>query len=198
MTQSKTRFRSIDEYAALDPSELPEGRFELIDGEIVELPTESDRNLLIAMFLTAMLLQHCPYYLIRRGTEIFVTSRAVTSRIPDLVVLSEEGFSAIDGASRSAIKPDMPPPRLVVEVVSPGEPGRENYDRDYIEKPREYAAQGIPEYWQIDPERAVVRVLRLSGNSYAAREFRGGDRVSSIEFPDLHLTAEQFLKGGRV
>lgn len=198
MTQARTRFRTIDEYAALHPSQLPEGNYELIDGEIVELPTESDLNLLIASFLTAMLLQHCPYYLIRRGTEIFVPSRAVTSRIPDLVLLSEAGFSAIDGASRSAIKPDMPPPRLVVEVVSPGEPGRENYDRDYVEKPREYAARGIPEYWQIDPERAVVRVLRLAGSSYQVKEFRGGDRVLSIEFPELQLSAEQILKGGRV
>lgn len=197
MTQAKQRFATLDEYYALDPGELPECHFELVDGEIVELPTEADINLLIASFLTAMILQHCPYYLIRKGTEIFVTSRFVTSRIPDLVVLTEAGFAAIEGSRRSVVKPEMPPPRLVIEVVSPGNPGDENYDRDYIEKPQEYAARSIPEYWQIDSERAVVRVLRLDGNLYQAREFRRSERVVSIEFSNLQLSADQILSGGR-
>ncbi|MBW4528525.1 MAG: Uma2 family endonuclease [Phormidium tanganyikae FI6-MK23] len=197
MTQSKTRFRTLEEYAALDPGDLPECHFELVDGEIVKLPTESDLNLMIAGYLFVTLAQFTPHYLIRRGTEVFVTSRFVTSRIPDLVVLSEEGFSQIEGSSRSAVKPEMPAPRLVVEVVSPGEPGRENHDRDYVEKPREYAARGIPEYWQVDPDRAVVRVLRLASSGYSVKEFREGDRVLSIEFPELQLTAEMVLKGGR-
>jgi Uma2 family endonuclease len=60
----------------------------------------------------------------------------------------------------------MPPPALVVEVVSPGEPGTPNYDRDYVDKPKEYADRGIPEYWIIDPERQVILVLMLAGERY--------------------------------
>ena len=44
MTQAKQRFRTIEQYAALDPSELPEGNYELVNGEIIELPAESDPN----------------------------------------------------------------------------------------------------------------------------------------------------------
>lgn len=197
MTQAKPRFRTLEEYAALDTSDLPEGHYELVNGEIIELPTESDLNLLIATFLTVMLSQQIPYYLIRRGTEIFVSSRSVTSRYPDLVVLSEEGFAALEGARRSAVRLDTSPPQLVVEIVSPGEPGQDNYDRDYVEKPQEYAARGIPEFWQVDPIRSLVTVLTLSNGAYQAREFRGTDAIVSRTFPNLQLTAEQILSGGR-
>lgn len=193
MTQAKLRFTTIEEYAALDPSELPEGHYELVNGEIIELPAESDPNVEIAGFLVSVLLQFVPHYLIRRGTEIFVSSRTVTSRYPDLIVLGEEGRAALRGAKRSAITNEMPAPRLVVEVVSPGE---QNRDRDYVEKPREYAARGIPEVWQIDPDRAVVTVLTLRSGTYQSQEFRGNDRITSPSFPKLQLTAAEILEVG--
>ena len=197
MTQAKSRFRTIEQYAALDPSDLPEGNYELVNGEIIELPAESDPNVEIAMFLTVMLAQFMSSRLIRRGTEIFVTSRTVTSRYPDLMVLTEEGRAAIKGATRSAITHEMPAPALVIEIVSPGEPGdKKNYDRDYVDKPKEYAARGIPEFWQVDPIRSVVVVLILKDGAYRSREFRGNERVISPTFPDLQLTAEQILMAG--
>lgn len=48
------------------------------------------------------------------------------------MVLSEKLATALEGASRYTITIDMPPPLLVVEVVSPG---KENADRDYRYKP---------------------------------------------------------------
>ncbi len=109
---------------------------------------------------------------------------------------------------------------FVVEVVSPskpgsdvllrrtfrrtlgvllGEPGTDNYDRDYIEKLKEYAARGIPEFWRVDPRRAVVAVvaiLSLRSGSYRMAEFRGTDPIVSLAFPNLQLTAEQVLNAG--
>ncbi len=46
------------------------------------------------------------------------------------------------GATRAIILPEMPPPQLVVEVVSPGE---ENEARDYRYKKSQYQARGIAE-----------------------------------------------------
>ncbi|KAM3112815.1 MULTISPECIES: Uma2 family endonuclease [unclassified Phormidesmis] len=197
MTQAKPRFKTFEQYAALHPSELPEGNYELVNGELVELPPESDLNVMIAGFLFSALLQFVPHYLIRRGTEVFVNSRMVSSRYPDLMVLSETGQIALEGAKRSSVTIDMPTPPLVIEVVSPGAPGSDNYNRDYVEKPREYAARGIPEFWQVDPERAVVTVLTLKNEAYQSREFRGSDSIVSPTFPALNLTAEQILRAGR-
>jgi len=196
MTQAKPRFRTIEEY--LDYDDGTDTRYELVDGELVEMPSESDLNVLISIFLTVLFSQQIPYYLIRRGTEIFVSSRTVSSRYPDLMVLSAEGQSALEGAKRSAVTFDMPAPALVIEVVSPGEPGdKRNYDRDYVDKPKEYAARGIPEFWQVDPSRSVVIVLTLKDGAYQRQEFRSRDLVVSPTFPNLQLTAEQILRAGR-
>ncbi|MBD3887052.1 Uma2 family endonuclease [Phormidium tenue FACHB-886] len=196
MTQAKSRFRTFEEYAALDPSELPDGNYELVNGVIVEMGAENDGNVLIAGFLFSVLLQSVPHYLMRRGTEIRVSSSLVTSRYPDLMVVTEEIHQALKRDRRSLIDSNMPAPRLVVEVVSPGEPGSNNYDRDYIEKPKEYAKRGIPEFWLVDPLREVVLVLSLAGDTYKAVEFRGSDRIQSPTFQALSLTAQQVLSAG--
>jgi Uma2 family endonuclease len=195
MTQAKPRFRSIEEY--LTDGDGTDTRYELVDGVLVEMPPESDINVLISIFLTVMFSQQIPYSLIRRGTEIFVASRTVTSRYPDLMVLTEAGRAALEGATRSAVTPDMPAPALVIEVVSPGAPSEANYIRDYIEKPEEYAARGISEFWQVDPSREVVMVLRLENGAYRSRKFQGSVCVVSPTFPELALTAEQILRAGR-
>jgi Uma2 family endonuclease len=97
----------------------------------------------------------------------------------------------------SLITHEMPPPMLVVEVVSPGKPGEQNYDRDYVDKPKEYATRGIPEYWLIDPSRQIVLVLTLKGATYQEKSFTGNAAIVSSAFPDLKLTAEQILRAGR-
>ena len=198
MTQAKQRFRTIEQYAALDPSDLPEGNYELVDGVIVEMGAESDQNLEIVALLFTVLPQFIPYYLLRKGTEINVPGR-LTSRYPDLMVLTEDTRAAMKRDKRSLVALDMPTPALVIEVVSPGKPGSDNYDRDYVEKPKEYAARGIPEFWQVDPnpDRAVVIVLTLKKGAYQSKEFRGSEKVVSPTFPDLKLTAEQILRAGR-
>lgn len=51
---------------------------------------------------------------------------------------------------------------LVMEVISP-----DDRKRDVIDKRREYAQAGIPEYWLVDPEEQSVTVLRLDQQQYA-------------------------------
>jgi Uma2 family endonuclease len=196
MVQTKNRFNSIEEYAALDTSELPECPYELVDGVIVEMGAENTQNINIAIALIVVLAQFISTNLIYRGTEIQVDGSSVKSRFPDLMVLTEEGSHALPRNKRSLIVRDMPAPLLVVEIVSPGSEGSDNYQRDYIDKRREYAERGIPEYWLIDPSRALVIMMRLDGTGYQAKEFRGSDRIISPTFPNLELTAEQILNTG--
>lgn len=98
-----------------------ENRYELENGELLTMPPESDLNLRIASFSFAYFaIQGIPSYRLRIGTEIVVTGSKATVRLPDLMVLSEELVIALQSASRSTITMDMPPPQLVIEVVSPG------------------------------------------------------------------------------
>jgi Uma2 family endonuclease len=89
------------------------------------------------------------------------------------------------------------PPVLVVEVVSNSVKDKESRDRDYKEKRSEYAERGIPEYWIIDPERAIVCILTLAGQQYQEVSFSGNQSIVSLAFPGLKLTAAQVLSAGR-
>lgn len=194
MTQAKPRFRTIEEY--LDYDDGSDRRYELVDGELVELPNEKQINLLIARFLFLCFVQMgIPFERVGDKQQVSVDSLTVKAREPDLTIITEETRAAM--GKESLITRDMPAPSLVIEVVSPGKPSEDNYDLDYVEKPKEYAARGIPEFWQIDPSRSVVIVLTLKDGAYQSREFRGSDKVDSPTFPDLRLTADQILRAGR-
>lgn len=158
------------------------------------MPPESELNRRIATFLFACFLQKgIPPYRLTQKTEIVVSGSRATTRFPDLMVLSEELATALKGASRSTVMIDMPPPELVVEVVSPG---KESIDRDYRYKRSEYAARGIGEYWIVDPIEGRVTVLEWVEGLYEERVFQGNERIVSPMLPDLDLTCERVLNGG--
>jgi Uma2 family endonuclease len=177
----------------LDYDDGSETRYELVAGVLVEMPSESDLNNLIALFLLTQFLRLVPFQQIRHKTEIVVTGSRATVRLPDLIVLTEAGVEALHGAKRSLITADMPPPALIVEVVSPGTKSQE---RDYRYKRSEYAARGVAEYWIVDPQQSLVTVLTLVAGFYEEAVFQGGDRLISTLLPDLELTAAQVLQAG--
>lgn len=103
-------------------------------------------------------------------------------------------MAAIAGATRATITRDMPPPALVVEVVSPGE---ENRQRDYRYKHTEYAARAIAEYWIVDPEQRQVTVCQWVEGQYEDTVFREGDAICSTVVPKLELTVKQLFAAGQ-
>ncbi|UBF23830.1 Uma2 family endonuclease [Kovacikia minuta CCNUW1] len=192
MTSATDRLMTLEAYLTYDDG--TETRYELVNGELVEVPLESDLNNLISLFLLVQFLRFVPVQRLRhKDTEIAVTGARATVRIPDLIVLTEEGAAALSGAKRSIITADMPPPALVVEVVSPGS---SNQERDYRYKRSEYAARGIAEYWIIDPQQAQVTILTLVAGFYEVAVYRERDRLISPLFPNLELTATQVLQAG--
>lgn len=153
-TTRATRKLTLEEYLIYDDG--TENRYELVDGELVEKSPESARNNLISLYLLVEFLKFVPLRLIRhKDTEIVAIGQRTRVRLPDLTILTEELFAALDG-KRATITQDMPPPALVVEVVSPG---KVNEDRDYRYKRSEYADRGIAEYWIVAPARTKVTVL---------------------------------------
>lgn len=181
---------TLSEYFAY--TEDKEQAYELEAGSLQRMPPESDLNLRIVSFLIVWFFQQgiSPSRL-RVGTEIVVGSRG-TVRIPDLMVLSEALETALTGASRSTVSPEMPPPDLVVEVVSPGQ---KNRDRDYRYKRSEYGARGIGEYWIVDPITQTVSVLELVNGFYEVIEYRDETAIASAQLGTLPITANQVLRG---
>lgn len=106
------------------------------------------------------------------------------------MVLTEELADTLYDSGRSTIISDMPPPALVVEVVSPG---KVHQDRDYRYKRSEYAARGIAEYWIVDPQTSKITILVLNEGLYNETVFEGEQAIASLIFPQLQLTVGQIF-----
>jgi Uma2 family endonuclease len=193
MTFTKSKFASFEAYLDADVSDLPEGRCEYWDGELIEVMTESSGNDDIANYLFSVLLQMgINRKLIRPGkVEVEVMGKPRT-RFPDFIVLDSVHLPLVE--KRLTITRRMPPPRLVVEVVSPGNEESQNYKRDYLDKRDQYAAIGIPEYWIVDPDRAWIMVGTLVSESYQFVVFKDHEAIVSPTFPELNLTTAQVLE----
>ena len=183
---------TLEEY--LDYDDGTDTRYELVDGVLVEMPTESQVNLSIVKYLLFEFANHLPIALLATMTEVEVSGKRAKSRVPDLMVHSEESQAALSGGKRAILLRDMPPPALVVEVVSPGP---ENRDRDYRYKRTEYAARAIAEYWIIDPEMQQVTVCLWVNGQYEDRVYQGDTPIPSTVIPNFALSATQVLAFGQ-
>jgi Uma2 family endonuclease len=196
MTLTTTRRMTLQEFLSYDDG--TEKRYELVDGVLVEMGAESTTNTIIAGFLFGFFLQMgLPSYRIGFKQKIEVASRYVTARDPDLIVHTEDSFAAIEQRKEACLKYGEPNPLIVIEVVSPGDETKDNYQRDYVQKPEEYADRGIGELWRIDPERKWVQIGSWMAGQYQFKTFQGDDAIVSNSFPSLNLTALQVLRAGR-
>lgn len=85
--------------------------------------------------------------------------------------------------------------RLAIEVVST------NWQDDYLRKVAEYEQMGIPEYWIVDylglgdrrlignPKQPTLSVYQLVDGEYEVTLFTGNERIESLAFPKLQLSA---------
>lgn len=195
MTQtapSAPKLMTMAEYLAYDDG--TDTRYELVDGALVEMPPESQVNLTIAKYLLFELAKHLPIALIAVGTEVEVTGRRARCRLPDLLVHTEESQIALAGARRATLTREMPPPAIVVEIVSLGQ---RNRDRDYRYKRTEYAAREITEYWIIDPEQQQVTVCLWVNGQYEDTLYTGNTPLASTIVPGFTLSAAQVLAFGQ-
>ncbi len=180
---------TLEEYFTWDNE--TERHYELMAGNLTEMPPESPQNAEIAIKLLLVFAQFVAPRLLRcKDTEIVVSGSRATVRLPDLMVLTEDLAEDLYRSERSTITIDMLPPALVVEVVSPG---KVNRDRDYRYKRSEYAARGIAEYWIVDPQESKLTVLLLVEGLYEEKVYQKNEAIVSRLFPQLQLTVKQIL-----
>ncbi len=80
MTTTTNRRMTLEEYLNYDDG--TDTRYELVNEELIEVPSESDLNNAIAIFLLFAIGQFVAPRLLRRGTEIVVSGYRTTTRIP--------------------------------------------------------------------------------------------------------------------
>ena len=181
---------TLEDYVKFDDG--TDTRYELVEGRLIAMPPESDLHDRIASFLYAYFLQlGVPYFRLSMKSQIAVSGRLATARQPDLTVLTNESAEALKGAKQRLIGHDMPPPALVVEIVSPNQ---EN--RDYRYKRTEYAGRHIGEYWIVDPIAQKITCLEWVDGLYEEKVYRGDRAIESSQFQNFALTAAKILSAG--
>ncbi|MBE9078664.1 Uma2 family endonuclease [Romeria aff. gracilis LEGE 07310] len=188
MVQAQPQLKTFDQFLAyIDGTD---NRYELTNGELVEVPPESDENLYRAMQLYEALKDLVGMRHIRLQGLALAMPGQPRNRYPDLTVLQPEHIGQMRTLGQAAITLEMAPPRLVVEVVSPG---KDNSRRDYVDKRNQYEWRGIPEYWIVDPVKEQISVLFLTEEGYEQTVFAKNEAVVSPTFPEWALTAAEML-----
>lgn len=155
---------------------------EFADGRIEELrePTDSHQSILMLLF------RRFDGYLRGRGVVLVAPLRLRIRegryREPDLLLLRDAKDPRRQ--DRYWLGAD-----LVVEVV-----GRDDPERDYVQKRHDYADLGIPEYWIVDPQADIITVLTLDGDKYVDHGvFRPGDVASSATLRGFRAPVSDIL-----
>ena len=162
---------SVEDYLRLDTGML----VEYTDGFIRVLPMPNMLHQWIVQFLFRLL---DDYVQARNLGEVFLAPLPVELtrkkyREPDVVFVRPERIQTMRSQPRGA--------DFVIEVVREG---RENWERDYVEKRADYADAGIAEYWIVDPQQRKLTVLALEGDAYRERGvFFAGDEAVSVALP---------------
>jgi Uma2 family endonuclease len=202
MIQTLTKPISFDEFVAWYP-ENAACKYELHNGVIVEMPlgTGAHSNItgFISLKLGVQIERHeLPYSI--PGDCLLKPLEDESGYQPDVIVLDREQLSKEPRWQKESIITLGSSVRLVVEVVST------NWKNDYLIKSGDYESMGIPEYWVVDylglggrrfighPKSPTISVYYMVDGEYEVRQFRDNERVESLAFPELHLTAAQIFQ----
>jgi len=175
-------------------------RYELHNGVIVEMPPPTGDHEDVVGFLTQKIAaeferHNLPYRIPK--SALVRTSGAESAYISDVLLINRDNLKnePLWKKQSTVIYPETVP--LVVEVVST------NWRDDYHDKFGDYEEMGIPEYWIVDyaalggrkfignPKQPTIFVCELVDGEYQMNPFRGADRIGSLTFPQLNLTAQQ-------
>ncbi len=170
--------RSRVSYADLERMPDDGRRFEIIDGELVEMtpsPTPLHQRVIARLYR-----QLESYFEAGGRGEVFFAPLDVILNPhdvfePDIIVVTDAGQ-----ISRRAIEG---PPTIVVEVLSPTSV---KYDR--VRKGNRYAALGLPHYWILDPPARRLECYRLVEGAYVlVAEAAADASLGHADFPGLTI-----------
>lgn len=160
---------------------------ELTDGYLEPLPMPTKQHQILSSFLFCVL----KAFLEPRGGMVLYAAlrlrlRTGRFREPDVLAVLDAKDPRCE--NRFWLGAD-----LVAEIVSEDDP-----DRDLVQKKRDYAQAGIPEYWIVNPLDESVTVYRLQAKRYVRHGlFRRGDQATSALLPGFTLDVTGMFNADR-
>ncbi len=203
MTQSLQKlftFEEFLEFLAIQPENI---RYELYDGDIIQMPPPTgDHEEIIGFLMSILVLAYernkYPYFIPKTG--LVKPKNKQSGYYPDILLLNLPSLVNEPRWKKESTvsKPESIP--LVIEVVS------KNWRDDYHKKFADYEEMKIPEYWIVDyaalgsklligdPKQPTITIYSLNDDGeYRGKQFRESDRIDSPTFPDLNLTAGEIF-----
>lgn len=160
-------------------------RYEIIHGELYELPAPNLDHAIVIMNLIARLLPVVTTIggrLLTAPVDVFLRNGNPVQ--PDLIVLLAD---KLDLQSRRGLEG---PPHVLIEVLSASNAGH-----DRILKRDLYARAGVLEYWLVSPEAGIIEILTLDGDEYRTHVRAGADElVTSPLLRELSFPASDVFK----
>ncbi len=203
MTQALQKLVTFDEFVEFLQSQPDNIRYELYDGEIIQMPLPTGDHEEIILFLVNILMSEYSKLNLNYGiprTVLVKPENKKAGYFPDIPLINLPNLinEPLWKKESTISSPESIP--LAIEVVST------NWRDDYHKKLADYEEMGIKEYWIVDyaalgskelignPKQPTITIYSLSDDcEYHSKQFRGTDRISSPLFPDLNLTAEQIF-----
>ena len=171
---------TYEDYASLPDDE----RYELIDGELIPMPSPKKIHQRLILDLS---------WILRRLEEMGLGELFIA---PFDVILSrfnvvQPDLFFVSSARAHIITEDniQGAPDLAIEIISPS-----TERRDRIVKRNLYARHGVGEYWLVDPYAKTITVLLLGANGYDTRAVYGeGDILTSPALPGFALNLSELF-----
>jgi Uma2 family endonuclease len=192
---------NFDEFLEWKPEN---GRYELHNGFIVEMQTTGKHEEVVDFLQTELILEtrrlQLPYRFLKNA--LVKSPDQETGYLPDVLAVNRDALSQEPLWAKSSTITQGSSIPLAIEVVST------NWRDDYAHKMIDYEALGIAEYWIVDylglggkryigsPKQPTLSVCQLVDGEYQIKLFREDERVESVIFPELNLTAQQIFNGG--
>ena len=198
MVLAESKTISFDDFITWLPKRSPH-RYELRDGEILEMPKPRGKHSEIAGCISGKLYVEVtrldlPYSVPRESIVKSINGKSGYE--PDIIVLDQELLAQDLRWEAESIITQGSSVKLVVEVVST------NWQDDYAIKQVAYQALGIQEYWIVDylglggrnfighPKQPTISVYYLVDGEYDLHQFRANELIQSPTFPELELSID--------
>ncbi len=184
------RLLTFQEYLEYVPES--DVRYELVRGKLIPMQISPHLHTNICKFLVYKLQRYFAAEnldLVANASLTGVRTEDNTSRIPDVVIFSQNIWEQVLHRPGAGVLDFKEQPILVIEVVS------SNRRDDYVVKRDEYATAKIPSYWIIDPKKKLVRVFTNSKKEegYDFVDFTEEETIVSSQFPQLVLSVKELL-----
>ena len=161
-------------------------RYEIVEGELYEMPSQGMDHATTVMNVITALLPIATAVKARWLTaplDVFLPGAEPVQ--PDILMILP------DGAARFVPRGVEGPPDLVVEVLLPASRGR-----DLLLKRSLYTRAGVREYWLVDPDARTIEILALDRDAFHLAVAASGDETPvSPLLGTLPITAAELFAG---